>query len=341
MKILKSAVKGSAVLLGTQPRPVELPNYATPIPEGRRLIRGIPQGSRFSPFLCALHMGAGDAKLPKDVSESLKSGKSTLARLVDDFLYLCTDPEGCCQFLSCLAQENPYGGDLNLQKCVANFSFRRIETPEPAFVPSGSRSSREVEWAGLTLSPENGFINIRHGTKRRATDGMAVKKSFRGPEVAPWERAIRSKLLVFLKMKLQPLLLDPRLNSDDCVRDNLARVCRFCAWRFVWLLRSRRLPKVKQAFISQQTRRLVRYAIICATNVRASGLSREQFVHLPVLFAYIDLACCYCCCCCCCRCCCCCCCCCCSVFSCVFTKLFTYLDLTTPLLTFQLRTASK
>lgn len=79
---------------------------------------------------------------------------------------------------------------------------------------------------------------------------------------------IRSKLLIFLKLKLQPLLLDPRLNSPDCVRDNLLRVCRGCAWRFLWLLHSRRLPMVTPVFVQRQTQRLVRYATRRADMVR-------------------------------------------------------------------------
>lgn len=162
-------MQGCGVVLGTQPEVVALPNHAAPIPEERRLLRGIPQGSRFSPFLCALHMGAGDAQLPPKLSESLTSGASALARLVDDFLYVSTDQTACCDFLRCLAQDdNPYGGDLNWSKCDANFTFRDTD-PGPA-------EDKEVPWAGLTLAPAKGFLNIRHGTKRRATDGLSIRK---------------------------------------------------------------------------------------------------------------------------------------------------------------------
>jgi hypothetical protein len=195
-KILKSAVQGCAVLLASQPRTVELPNYAAPIPVGCRLLRGIPQGSRFSPFLCALHMGAGDGRLPADVAESLGSGRSALVRLGDDFLYLSTEPGSCCNFFSCLAQEeNPYQGDLNWQKCAGNFPFCCLESSQdPCFVPTSQRlppSSTEVPWAGLTLAPAKGFLNIRQGTKRRVTDAMAVKKPKRGKlgKIKVWEQA--------------------------------------------------------------------------------------------------------------------------------------------------------
>ena len=215
IKILKSSVQGCAVLLGTQPHDGQLPSHAERIPKDRRLLRGIPQGSRFSPFLCALHMGAGDARLPPAVAESLRSGQSALARLVDDFLYVSTEPSSCCQFLSCLAKENnPYGGDLNWQKCAANFAFQWMQQGFVARSDAASSSS-EVPWAGLTLAPSKGFLNVRQGTKRRITDLLTVKRKGKVPV---WEGAIRSKLLVFLKMKLQPLLLDPRLNSQDCIK---------------------------------------------------------------------------------------------------------------------------
>ena len=38
---------------------------------GRRFVRGIPQGSRFAPFLCAMHMSRGDRHLPAEARESL------------------------------------------------------------------------------------------------------------------------------------------------------------------------------------------------------------------------------------------------------------------------------
>ena len=253
--------------------------------------RGIPQGSRFSPFLCALHMSSGDASLPTAILESLKAGRSALIRLVDDFLYISTEaPSSCCDFLTCLAQDrNPYGGDLNKRKCGANFPIQYLPTPTPEFLPTTPGLSRkrrrkgdvlfertkvaEVPWAGVTIAPHDGLINIRQGTSRQVTDGLAVKRS----TGRVWDAAIRSKLLIFLKIKLHPLLLDPRLNADDCVQNNLERLARFCAWRFIWLLTRHRLPVVQASFVTRQTKRLVRYTVTRAQAVLTSCLAAESY----------------------------------------------------------------
>ncbi|CAK9019034.1 unnamed protein product [Durusdinium trenchii] len=286
LRLLTSVVRSSEVQLDTQRDPSAscAPKY--------RFTRGIPQGSHFSPFLCALHMSSGDAQLPAEVLESLRSHRSALVRLVDDFLFISTDAARCCDFLSCLAQPgNPYGGDLNRRKVAAN--FRLLDHPNtdgrPRFRAAGPKRRRvdaalatprsvEVPWAGLTLTPEHGLINLRQNTQRRVCDALAVRKVRKvagGREGLGrvWENTIRSKLLIFLKMKLTPLLLDPRLNSDACVQSSLARLTRCIAWRFAWLLTQgapRRLPHVTPSYVTRQTKRLVRYAAQRAEVVRDS-----------------------------------------------------------------------
>ena len=65
----------------------------------------------------------------------------------------------------------------------------------------------QVPWAGLTLTPEHGLINLRQNTQRRVCDALAVRKVRKvagGREGLGrvWENTIRSKLLIFLKMRL-------------------------------------------------------------------------------------------------------------------------------------------
>eukprot|EP00913_Durusdinium_trenchii_P027604 g25892.t1 len=247
LRLLTSVVRSSEVQLDTQRDPSAscAPKY--------RFTRGIPQGSHFSPFLCALHMSSGDAQLPAE------------------------------DFLSCLAQPgNPYGGDLNRRKVAAN--FRLLDHPNtdgrPRFRAAGPKrrrvdaalaTPRSVPWAGLTLTPEHGLINLRQNTQRRVCDALAVRKVRKvagGREGLGrvWENTIRSK-------KLTPLLLDPRLNSDACVQSSLARLTRCIAWRFAWLLTQgapRRLPHVTPSYVTRQTKRLVRYAAQRAEVVRDS-----------------------------------------------------------------------
>ncbi|CAK9007342.1 Telomerase reverse transcriptase (Telomerase catalytic subunit) [Durusdinium trenchii] len=304
LRLLTSVVRSSEVQLDTQRDPSAscAPKY--------RFTRGIPQGSHFSPFLCALHMSSGDAQLPAEVLESLRSHRSALVRLVDDFLFISTDAARCCDFLSCLAQPgNPYGGDLNRRKVAAN--FRLLDHPNtdgrPRFRAAGPKRRRvdaalatprsvEVPWAGLTLTPEHGLINLRQNTQRRVCDALAVRKVRKvagGREGLGrvWENTIRSKLLIFLKMKLTPLLLDPRLNSDACVQSSLARLTRCIAWRFAWLLTQgapRRLPHVTPSYVTRQTKRLVRYAAQRAEVVRDSGVSDAPSAKLHARWVVLD-----------------------------------------------------
>ena len=146
LQTLKKAVQKSCVVLGSQSMM-------------GRLSRGIPQGGRFSPFLCALHMSGGDAQLPLEVSQELRAGRSLLARLVDDFLYMAHTPEAVCRFLSHLARPNAYGGELNWSKLKANFVLCRQMEPVNIW-PKASKNCREVNWAGLTVCPEQGKLNV-------------------------------------------------------------------------------------------------------------------------------------------------------------------------------------
>ncbi|CAJ1360904.1 unnamed protein product, partial [Effrenium voratum] len=191
---LRAAVQRCSALLGTQPNQEK---------GGRRFVRGIPQGSRFAPFLCAMHMSRGDRHLPAEVLQSIAQNQTALVRLVDDFLFIGKDtPQHCCRFFSSLARaSNPYNGELNLSKCGANFSWRFESAPEPRFVPSKRRrlAGVEVPWAGLTLAPEGRMLNVGHLRPpwKGATEGLSLKGR-RGPGF--WQNIFRSRLLNFLSL---------------------------------------------------------------------------------------------------------------------------------------------
>ena len=278
MATLKNAVQGCAATLATQRERTQF------------LVRGIPQGGRFSPFLCALHMGAGDAHLPPELRRDL-GDEAFFFRLVDDFLYVCAGTEEpCCRFLTSLAsKDNAFGGELNLRKCRANFPLRFSAEPEPHFEPRAKRRrlgprsesgpsgpSGEVPWAGLSLQSEGGLLNI--GPSKpvlHVRDTLAVARSRRANSGPTWQGVIRSKLMVFMDLKLQPLLVDPRLNSDACVLASVASVCRLCVQRFVWLLlrRSTHLGNVQPSFVTKQMLRLAWRAARRSTAMRASTLT--------------------------------------------------------------------
>ena len=275
--LLTSAVQGCAVTLGTQPDRMAA---SQEVSQDRFLVRGIPQGSRFSPFLCALQMGGGDASLPAEIAGDLE-GDAFYVRLVDDFLYVCAGTEQpCCRFLSHLAsQDNTFGGELNLRKCKANFSLRFSSEPEPRFEPKAPRrgaaaspkAAVEVPWAGLTLRPDQGLLNIGASVPRRIQDSLAV--GYRQKRALSWQGVVRSKLMVFLDLRLQPLLVDPRLNSDSCVLKNVSQVCKLCVKRFAWLLlrRSSHLGNVQPSFVEKQMLRLAWRAVRRASAARLSA----------------------------------------------------------------------
>ena len=279
---LTAAIQSCAATLGTQPDRT-LCSQDQSLSQDRFLVRGIPQGGRFSPFLCALHMGGGDANLPPDISRDLEGCQAFFVRLVDDFLYVCAGTEQpCCRFLSSLAaKDNAFGGELNLRKCKANFPLLHFSEPQPRFESRKARrvdteGAREVPWAGLTLRPEKGLLNIGPSKpQQRTRDTLAVTHRRRRPKKTVWQGIIRSKLLIFLDLKLQPLLVDPRLNSDACVLENVANVCKLCAQRFAWLVlrRSDLLGNVQPAFVSRQLLRLAWRAARRATAARASSLA--------------------------------------------------------------------
>ena len=283
---LRSAVQGCAATLGTQPERTQETQ--------RFLLRGIPQGGRFSPFLCALHMGAGDAALPSPLLRDLKE-EAFFFRLVDDFLYVCAGtPEPCCRFLTGLAsKENAFQGELNLRKCKSNFPMRFASAAEggeadksPQFEARQAKRRRsdtvlEVPWAGLSVRPDKGLLNIGTSKPAQIRDTLAIthrsrRRAFNLSTGSTWQGVVRSKLMVFLDLKLQPLLVDPRLNSDACVQSNVSSVCRLCAQRFIWLLLRRgsgHLGNVSPAFVTKHMLRLVWRAARRAAAARASTMA--------------------------------------------------------------------
>ena len=283
---LRNAVQGCAATLGTQPERTEETQ--------RFLLRGIPQGGRFSPFLCALHMGAGDAALPSALLRDLKE-EAFFFRLVDDFLYVCAGtPEPCCRFLTGLAsKENAFQGELNLRKCKSNFPMRfrfsaaeeaeaeeapRFEARQAKRRRSAASAALEVPWAGLSVRPEKGLLNVGTSKPALIRDTLAIthrsrRRAFNLSSGSTWQGVVRSKLMVFLDLKLQPLLVDPRLNSDACVQSNVSSVCRLCAQRFIWLLLRRgssHLGNVSPAFVTKRMLRLVWRAARRTAAARAS-----------------------------------------------------------------------
>ncbi|CAE7803855.1 TERT [Symbiodinium sp. CCMP2456] len=277
---LRSGVQGSAATLGTQPERSQ--------DTQRFLLRGIPQGGRFSPFLCALHMGAGDAALPSPLLQDLKE-EAFFFRLVDDFLYVCAGtPEPCCRFLTGLAsKENAFQGELNLRKCKSNFPMRVSAAEDeadlsPRFEARQAKRRRsdvlEVPWAGLCVRPDKGLLNIGTSKPAQIRDTLAIthrsrRRAFNLSTGSTWQGVVRSKLMVFLDLKLQPLLVDPRLNSDACVQSNVSSVCKLCAQRFIWLLLRRgssHLGNVSPAFVTKHMLRLVWRAAWRAAAARAS-----------------------------------------------------------------------
>ncbi|CAE8643538.1 unnamed protein product, partial [Polarella glacialis] len=238
MAVLRDAVSGHRVALGTQRKAVGgSSGFAR---EGSKvLVRGILQGSRFSSFLCGMHMAGGDVAnfevMPTEQDEGF------LLRLVDDFLLVCRGtPDPASRFLSALkCPDNAYGGELNLRKCAANFPLGPVlrDGSRPGRIGKSLRPSEDVvPWAGLTLAPGGGLLNVSCQGQRGAcvADALALtRRTDVGRGVGrrgklPWRSVAETKLRRFLDLKLAPLLVDPSLNSSGCIRANVARVCGLC-----------------------------------------------------------------------------------------------------------------
>lgn len=202
-----------------------------------QLARGIPQGLRLSPFFCGLHMAAGDVVAGTALPPACVG---FLLRLVDDFLLVSRAPAAAEVMLNTLAlQQNPYGGVLNVSKCQASFTL----TGSVALSAKSSRST--IPWAGLTITPQGGLLNVSAQGMRAGgsiDDTMAVRGRVRNTVASPpaWREAVGSKLHQFLDLKLTPLLLDSSLSTPQCILANVARVCGLCGLRLLWLVLRRR-----------------------------------------------------------------------------------------------------
>eukprot|EP00929_Paragymnodinium_shiwhaense_P104978 TRINITY_DN69820_c0_g1_i1.p1 TRINITY_DN69820_c0_g1~~TRINITY_DN69820_c0_g1_i1.p1 ORF type:complete len:1236 (-),score=255.98 TRINITY_DN69820_c0_g1_i1:218-3925(-) len=241
-------------------------------PQGAfRLLRGIPQGLSLSPLLCGLHMGGGDNKM---LAAALPAAKGFMLRLVDDFLIVSRVKENVLRFLRQLRDpDNPYGGELNERKVATSFDVargrKRLREAMPAPACPEEAAGRLVPWAGLTLTPTRTQLNISAQSSRGSSsivDTLAIPSRQGVSEVARasksrWHVAVHFKLRAYLNVKLTVLLLDPELNSEACIRGNVARVCSTCALRLLsMVLRRAGGFKVPAAAVSAAAVDMARHA---------------------------------------------------------------------------------
>lgn len=214
-------------------------------------------------------------------------------RLVDDFLMVSYLQGPIHNFLDMLGKsDNPYGGELNLSKCVTNFCIRG--EPARASLATAPLEIGPVPWAGLALSPEEGFVNVSaQGSRAGAcvAEALALRRRSGRPGrhlCSPWRAAVDSKLHRFLDLKLTPFLLDPSLNSTGCALANVARICGLCGMRLAWLV-LRRCPQldVPPDTVAVEAVRLARHATRLATRLcfHSSGIDQLEPRH----FACADL----------------------------------------------------
>lgn len=161
--------------------------------------KGLPQGSSFSVMLVNIYYGFLDSSLITRVSAG-----AMLVRLVDDVLCLSSQEEDVITVRESLVDDKLYG-EVNEGKL------------ESGHVTDGTK----IHWAGFTLSPREGRINV--SVKSGAVEQVREKPKIGQRGQCSLIGLLGSSLGRSLAQHCLPILLDKRLNCKHCVNENAYR----------------------------------------------------------------------------------------------------------------------
>ena len=169
---------------------------------GRKHFRqadGIPQGSVLSSILCSYFYSAFEAEYLGFLNSSC-----LLVRLIDDFLLITTERCKAQRFLQVMTTKHEtYGISVNPDKTLASFDVLIKGKKIPR------HSGREAfPYCGVAI--DTNTLELRKERQRKdvfVQNGLTVDTSKHAGA------SLRRKVLASLKIQMQPMLLDPALNS--------------------------------------------------------------------------------------------------------------------------------
>ncbi|KAL6051599.1 Telomerase reverse transcriptase, variant 3 [Balamuthia mandrillaris] len=202
--------------------------------------KGIPQGSVLSSLLCSLLYGYMENNclehLPKE-DYSLETGndplenkrdpaKGVLVRLIDDFLYITTCKEKAERFVADMQEGYPaYGCMINTHKTRVNFATDLLPK-QCCFLPDDKTGTAPfLPWCGLLINTVTLEIMADYSRYYGCEIENTLTVKYTG-------EAFRQQMLLSIRPKCHPLLLDGNVNSVFTVRLNVYQAFLFSAIKY-------------------------------------------------------------------------------------------------------------
>ncbi|RMD43955.1 hypothetical protein DV735_g1255, partial [Chaetothyriales sp. CBS 134920] len=213
---------------------------------------GIPQGSVLSTLLCNYFYAAFEA----EKLGFLNRTDSLLLRLTDDFLLITTNKATARRFAETMTEPHPdFGISINVDKSLANFDFHVGHRHIPQH-----QGRSGFPYCGITISTTD--LQVSKNRKRPPT--LVVSHGLTVDVARSAGQAFQNKMVTALKVQMQAMLVDRRLNTRERVLASLMEVLWETAMRMHQYLKAVRAhdrpsPRLVISLVGAFVRFLTRY----------------------------------------------------------------------------------
>ena len=231
---------------------------------GKKYLRqnvGIVQGSVLSSLLCSLFYAAFE----HDRLSFIRKTPSLLLRLIDDFLLITTDKHTAVDFLAVMQAGAPeFGIKINVGKSLINFehTIGRVVLPR-------LRNTSWFPYCGLGIHV--GTLQVSRSWERKdptVADYLTIERCRNPGEV------FQRRVLLFLKIRMDPVLLDHQHNSQSQVFSNLFQAMVETAMKFRLYARVLGRQRSREAVLRET---IVKVMDLAHGRVREAG--RKNLAH--------------------------------------------------------------
>ena len=144
-----------------------------------------------------------------------------IVRVVDDFMFISTEKEAVCRFLTKAHSGLPsLGINVNTEKSRCNFDFQCDSLSVPKAV-----SNNLFSWCGLLFNTCTGVVHVDY---ERFSGGRAVDSIVMGNNGCEG-LCLMSKMRGFVRPRALPLLYDLRISTIHDIQINYCQAVLLCA----------------------------------------------------------------------------------------------------------------
>jgi len=149
-----------------------------------------------------------------------------IVRVVDDFLFVSTQKEAVCRFITKVHSGLPVlGMNINKEKSRCSFDFQSDSLGIAKTVSKGGNGNEYFSWCGLLFNTCTGAVHVDYErfSTGRAVDSVVMNKS--GSEGL----GFLSKMRYFVQPRTLSILYDLRINTVHDILLNYSQAIILCA----------------------------------------------------------------------------------------------------------------